>query len=57
MELLSHNDKSGLKSGLLAIDQGQIALEQGVNPWEDERQKSVVERSVDAAKKAPRIDL
>jgi hypothetical protein len=49
---------AGLREGLcMMIDRGQITLEQGVDLWEDERQKSVVERRVDDVKKAPKFDL
>lgn len=49
---------AGLREGLcMMIDRGQITLEQGVDLWEAERQRSVVERGNDDAKKAPRYDL
>jgi hypothetical protein len=49
---------AGLREGLcIMIDRGQITHEQGVNLWEDERQRSVVERGNDDAKKAPKYDL
>jgi hypothetical protein len=49
---------AGLREGLcVMIDRGQITQEQGVNLWEEERQRSVVERSADDAKKAPKYDL
>jgi hypothetical protein len=49
---------AGLREGLcMMIDRGQITLEQGIDLWEDERQRSMVERSNDDAKKAPKYDL
>jgi hypothetical protein len=49
---------AGLREGLcLMIDRGQITHEQGVDLWEEERQRSIVERSTDDAKKAPKFDL
>jgi hypothetical protein len=49
---------AGLREGLcLMIDRGQITHEQGVDLWEDERQRSIVERTTDDAKKAPKFDL
>jgi hypothetical protein len=49
---------AGLRVGLcVMIDRGQITHEQGVNLWEEERQRSIVERSNDDAKKAPKYVL
>jgi hypothetical protein len=49
---------AGLREGLcLMIDRGQITHAQGVDLWEEEHQRSIVERSADDAKKAPRFDL
>jgi hypothetical protein len=49
---------AGLREGLcLMIDRGQITHAQGVDLWEEERQRSIVERSADDTKKAPRYDL
>ena len=48
----------GLRKGLCEmIDQGQISLEQGTNIWEDERQRSVLQRANDEAKRRKKYDL
>jgi len=39
------------------IDRGQITHEQGTDLWEDVRQRSIVDRSKDDAKKAPKYTL
>jgi hypothetical protein len=41
----------------LMLDRGQNTHEQGADVWEEERQRSIVERSADDAKKAPKFDL
>jgi hypothetical protein len=49
---------AGLRVGLcLMIDRGQISHEQGIDIWEDERQRSIVDRSNEDAKKMPKYNL
>lgn len=49
---------AGLREGLcLMIDRGQIRHEQGIDIWEDERQRSIVDRSNEDAKKMPKYNL
>lgn len=49
---------AGLREGLcLMIDRGQIRHEQGTDIWEDERQRSIVDRSNEDSKKMPKYNL
>ncbi|MDD5494470.1 MAG: hypothetical protein PHG36_07370 [Dehalococcoidia bacterium] len=49
---------AGLREGLcLMIDRGQISHEQGIDIWEDERQRSMVDRGQEQAKKMPKYIL
>ncbi len=49
---------AGLREGLcLMIDRGQITHEQGTDIWEDERQRSIVDRGSEDAKKMPKYTL
>jgi len=49
---------AGLREGLcLMIDRGQITHEQGTDIWEDERQRSIVDRGNEDSKKAPKFTL
>ena len=49
---------AGLREGLcLMIDRGQIKHEQGITIWEDERQRSIVDRNNEQAKQMPKYNL
>lgn len=49
---------AGLREGLcMMIDRGQITHEQGTNIWEDERQRSIVDRSSKEVKQMPKYTL
>jgi len=48
----------GLREGLCGmIDRGQITLEQGIDIWNDEHSRSVLQRSEDEAKRRKKYDL
>jgi hypothetical protein len=49
---------AGLRTGLCQmIDRGQITHEQGINLWEDERQRSIVDRQTEQARQKPKYVL
>jgi hypothetical protein len=49
---------AGLRTGLCQmIDKKQITHEQGTDIWEDERQRSTVDRSNEETKQAPKYTL
>jgi hypothetical protein len=49
---------AGLRTGLCQmIDKKQITHEQGTDIWEDERQRSIVDRSNEETKQAPKYTL
>jgi hypothetical protein len=49
---------AGLREGLcMMIDRGQITHEQGINIWEDERQRSLADRHKEEAKQMPKYTL
>lgn len=49
---------AGLRTGLcLMIDKKQISDEQGIDIWEDERQRSLVDRQNEEAKQNPKYSL
>ena len=63
--LLERNPKDPLIIRLVAlrrgvcqlIDEQKISLEQGIEIFDDEKNRAVVERSSEELKKAPKIDL
>lgn len=47
-----------LREGLCAmIDKGQVSLETGIDIWDEERSKIVIDRSKDEMGKAPELSL
>ncbi|WAK04598.1 hypothetical protein [Methylobacter sp. YRD-M1] len=49
---------AGLREGLcLMIDRGQITHEQGTDIWEDEKNKSIIQRSNEELTSAPKLTL
>lgn len=49
---------AGLREGLcLMIDRGQITHEQGTDIWEDERNKSIIQRSNEELTRSPKLML
>jgi hypothetical protein len=49
---------AGLREGLcLMIDRGQITHEQGTDIWEDERNKSILQRSNEELTSDPKLTL
>jgi hypothetical protein len=49
---------AGLREGLcLMIDRGQITHEQGTDIWEDERNKSIIQRSNEELTSDPKLTL
>jgi len=49
---------AGLREGLcLMIDRKQISHEQGTDIWEDERQRSIVDRDQEQTKKMPKFTI
>lgn len=49
---------AGLREGLcLMIERGQITQEQGINIWEDERKRSLVDRNKEQALHMPNYSL
>jgi hypothetical protein len=49
---------AGLREGLcLMIDRKQISHEQGTDIWEDERQRSIVDRDQEQTQKMPKFTI
>lgn len=49
---------AGLREGLcLMIDRKQISHEQGTDIWEDERQRSIIDRDKEQSQKIPKFTI